>query len=133
MRKPVLTITTLCVLIFSCISNRNRVAQTVPAFKKSPLDSAYTPIRPAIQTFTIDNTKATTIKAAHGTEILIPAGCFVSANGDKVENAQVEVVEAFSLAEFVTSGLATLSNGQVLISNGMAYINAKAGNENLQL
>lgn len=133
MQKPVITIVTCCLLVFSCVSNKNRVAQTVPAFKKSPLDSAYTPIRPALQTFTINNSKPTTIKATHGTEIQIPAGCFISANGDKVENVQLEVVEAFSLPEFVTSGLATLSNGQVLISNGMAYINAKAGNENLQL
>jgi hypothetical protein len=132
MRKPTIA-ATLCILIFSCISNKNRTAQTVPAFKKSPLDSIYTPIRPALQTFTIDNTKTTTIKAAHGTEILIPAGSLVTASGDKLTNVQLEVVEAFSLPDFVTSGLATISNGQMLISNGMAYINAKAGNEDLQL
>jgi hypothetical protein len=133
MRKLFLIATTLCLLIFSCTNNKNKTTQTVPAFKQSPLDSAYATIRPAIQIFTIDNTKTITIKAAHGTEILIPAGCLANANGDKVENAQLEVVEAFTLPEFITSGLATISNGQLLISNGMAYINAKAGNENLQL
>lgn len=133
MRKLLLTATTLCILILSCTSDKNKGAQTAPAFKQSPLDSVYATIRPAIQTFTIDNKKTTAIKAARGTEILIPAGSLVTANGEPVENAQLEVVEAFSLAEFVSSGLATISNGQLLISNGMAYINAKAGNENLQL
>jgi hypothetical protein len=133
MRKLFLTAATFCALIVSCTGDKNKGVQTAPAFKQSPLDSAYATIRPAIQTFTIDNKKTNTIKAARGTEILIPAGSLVTADGKPVENAQLEVVEAFSLDEFVTSGLATISNGQLLISNGMAYINAKAGNENLQL
>jgi len=133
MPKPFLLAATLCVLLISCFNNKNKGIKTAPAFKQSPLDSAYATLRPAIQTFTINNSKVSRIKAKNGTEILIPADCLVSANGDKVENIQLEIVEAFSLPEFVTSGLATMSNGRLLISNGMVYINARSGNENLQL
>lgn len=133
MPKPHFLVFAVVVLLASCFNNKQKAIQTAPAFKQSPLDSAYAAIRPAIQTFTINNSKVTRIKATNGTEVLIPAGCLVTANGEPVENAQLEIVEAFTLPGFVTSGLATQSNGKLLISNGMVYINAKAGNENLRL
>ncbi|OQP62638.1 hypothetical protein A3860_26875 [Niastella vici] len=133
MRKLFPTAITLCVLLFSCTNHKKTAIKTTPAFKQTALDSVYMAIRPAIQTFTINNSKGTRIKAANGTEVLVPADCFVTADGDKVENVQLEIVEAFSLPQFVTSGLATISDGKLLISNGMLYINAKSGEQNLQL
>ena len=133
MSKPQFLAIALAILLACCHNNKQKSIQTAPAFKQGPLDSAYAAIRPAIQTYTIDNSKATTIKATNGTEILLPAGCLVTANGEPVTNAQLEIVEAFTLPGFVTSGLATISNGKLLLSNGMVYVNAKAGNENLQL
>jgi hypothetical protein len=122
---------TLCVLLFAC-SNDKKTA-SVPTFKQSPLDSAYAPIRPAVQKFSIDNSKVSRVKAANGTEILIPANCFVTASGDPVQQAELEVAEVFSLDGFITAGLVTISDGRLLISNGMLYINARSGKEQLQL
>jgi hypothetical protein len=98
------------------------------------MDSAYTQIRPNIQSFTIDNNKASVVKAANGTQLLIPANCFTTADGDAVKGSvQLEIVEAFSLKDFITSNLTTLSDDKLLISNGMIFINAKSGNEILQI
>lgn len=132
MPKPYILLAVLA-LLASCSHNKQKTISTVPAFKQGPLNAAYAPIRPAIQTFTINNSKVTSIKAANGTEVLIPAGCLVTANGEPVANAQLEIVEAFTLPGFVASGLATQSNGKLLLSNGMIYLNAKAGKEELQL
>lgn len=133
-RKVLCLLLAIPLFLISCISKKDTAATTrPPAFQQGPLDSVYTALRPAIQTFTIDNKKTDKIKAANGTEILIPANCFVTADGDPVEKVQLEVVEAFSLPAFVASGLATMSGDKLLISNGMIYLNARAGDENLSL
>jgi len=120
-------------LIQSC-TNPNSKVTTVAAFKPGPLDAAYATLRPKIQQFNIDNKKVNTVKAAGGTDILIPANCFVDGNGNSIEgNVQVEIVEAFSLQDFITSGLATTSDDKILMSNGMMYINAMSGDTKLQL
>lgn len=115
----------------SCSLKNNTASPTI--FKQTKLDSAYTSIRPTIQLFKIDNNRPNKIVAANGTEVLVPAECFTKPNGDKVREVQIEIVEAFSLSDFISSGLTTLSNGQLLMSNGMIFLNAKSGNENLQL
>jgi hypothetical protein len=121
-------------LLQSCTDDPNKKIIIKPAFKQSPLDSVYADLRPKIQTFTIDNKKATIVKAVNGTAILVPANCFVDGNGDMVTgNVKLEIVEAFSLADFIISGLATISGDKMLISNGMIYINATSGDTRLQL
>jgi hypothetical protein len=120
-------------LLFSCVDKKIKNAAGVSPFKASPIDSAYASVRPVVQVFTIDNNQVNKIIAKNGTEVLVPAACFVTADGKAVENVEIEVVEAFSLPEFVSSGLATVSNGRLLMSNGMIYINARSGNEILQL
>ena len=125
----------IAVLLFmQACTNPNSKIPTITSFKTSPLDSAYTTLRPSIQTFNIDNKKVNTVKATGGTEILIPANCFADGNGNIIQgNVQVEIVEAFSLQDFITSGLATTSGDKILLSNGMMYINATSGNTKLQL
>ncbi len=133
MRTLLLCLLSFFILLQSCSNNGgNKIPERI-AFKQNPMDSVYSKLRPALQFFTIDNTKATVIKAANGTQVLVPANCFVNRNGDAAGNVQLEVVEAFSLQDFVTSGLATVSGDKLLISNGMMYVNARSGDEPLQL
>lgn len=134
MKRLLLLTVVVSVFCVSCTYSKNKGSNAVvPIFQSNPLDSAYGSLRPVVQRFTIDNQRVNTVKAANGTEILIPADCFVLANGDRAAQVELEIVEAFSLKDFVVSGLATLSQGQLLESNGMLYINAKAGPENLRL
>ncbi len=134
--KYFLTILSACLLIlYSCTETSNKKSVTISqAFKPSPLDSAYSPIRPRVQTFTINTSRSNTVTAINGTQLLIPADCFTTAEGKSVEGTvQVEVIETTSLNDFVTAGLATVSNGRILESNGMMYINARSGNDPVEI
>lgn len=125
----------LCsLLLIACSHGDNKKTNSLSAFKPTAMDSAYGKIRPQLQHFTVNTGKTNIIKASNGTEIMLPAECFVNADGEIIKgNVQVEIVEAFSLKDFISSGLATISNDKLLISNGMMYINAKAGDEQLQV
>lgn len=125
---------TFLLLLQSCADDPNKKIPVKTIFKQSGMDTVYGSLRPKIQTFNIDNNKAIAIKAANGTEILVPANCFVNGNGEMVTgNINIELVEAFSLQDFITSGLATVSGDKMLLSNGMMYINAASGDIKLQL
>lgn len=117
--------------LFSCAGTEPEAKFQRPAFKETPVEQAYAKIRPATQKFEIDQTQTTTIVADKKTEILIPKDCFVDNNGNPVEGPiELEVVEVFALADFITAGLATLSDDKLLISNGMLYLDAKSASGN---
>ncbi|MFK7775538.1 MAG: hypothetical protein AB8F94_25575 [Saprospiraceae bacterium] len=103
-------------------------------FKSTPLDEVYQDLRPEVQEFSISNNQPNKIKAAKGTEIFVPENSFVDANGNPIKGkVEVKIIEAFSLEDFITSGLVTQSNGQLLISNGMINIDASAGGQAVEL
>ncbi|WP_338769782.1 hypothetical protein WAF17_10535 [Bernardetia sp. ABR2-2B] len=69
-----------------------------------------------------------------GTQIFIPQNSFVDTNGKPIEGkVTIEVVEAFELSDFITSGLTTLSDDKLLLSNGMLFIDATTDGNSLQL
>ncbi|MFT6320686.1 MAG: hypothetical protein ACJAT4_001614, partial [Granulosicoccus sp.] len=103
-------------------------------FKSTPLDSVYQDLRPEVQEFSILNNQPNKIKATKGTEIFVPENSFVDAGGNPIKGeVEVKLIEAFSMEDFITSGLATQSNGQLLISNGMINIDATAGGKAVEL
>lgn len=82
-----------------------------------------------MQTFTLDAGKDNTIKGEKGTELTIPKNTFTDAEGNAVTgNITVQLKEALSISDIVTGGLTTTSNGEILSSGGMLYVNAKQGN-----
>jgi hypothetical protein len=134
-KRTLLMFSALMIMLASCSnkSNRNKLTVLSP-FNASPADSAYAALRPTVQSFTVDNSRTNTLKAANGTEIFLPVGCFVQANGKPVMgNVQVEMVEVAALSDFISAGLATVAGDKMLMSRGMLYINAKAGGEQLQI
>lgn len=121
-------------IVTACNTKPEKPLAVLKAFQPSVTDSIYNNIRPQVQLFNVDNNAAHTITAAGGTTILLPAKCFLNAAGEVAEgHVQVELVEALSLKDFISGGLATVSDGKLLISNGMMYINATANGEQLQL
>lgn len=118
-------------MLFSCIGNKPEAEFKRPVFKETPVANAYATIRPSMQKFEIDNNQTTRIVADKKTEILIPKDCFVDNHGNPVKGSiEMEVVEVFALADFITAGLATLSDDKLLISNGMLYLDAKSASGN---
>src|SRR5689334_4889042 len=69
------------------------------------------------QFITIDNSKDTVVTTANGALIKIGKGSF---SKDKV---QLEIKEAYSIEQMILSGLTTQSDGDILRSGGMIYVN----------
>jgi hypothetical protein len=105
-----------------------------PIFEETKASPAYESMRPEIQSFTIDNSKPSTVSADKGTEIRIPENCFTDKDGKPVTGeVQLEIVEAFSMTDIISSGLTTLSDGELIQSNGMLFIDAKSNGQSLNL
>jgi len=86
------------------------------------------------QFFNIDLSKDTTIVGNNGTKIVIPKNAFVDAQGNLINKAiQFELSEALTLDEMILSNLTTTSNGKLLQTDGMIFINATSNSENLKI
>ena len=74
--------------------------------------------------YTIDPTKDTTLTTAQGAVLTIAAGTLDAGSPGPI---QLEVKEAYSLADILRGRLLTNSQGHALSSGGMIYINAAGG------
>lgn len=83
------------------------------------------------QGFVIDNAKDTVIETENGMVLVIPENAFVDENGNAITNVNFEVKEAFETADILKAGLTTLSDGRLLETGGMFFLNAydKEGNK----
>jgi hypothetical protein len=86
------------------------------------------------QKFNVNSTKENKIKAEHGTEITIPADAFVFEDGT-VAKGKIDftVKEALQTEDILLTGLTTVSNGKLLQTGGMVYIEASINGKKLKL
>ncbi len=78
----------------------------------------------AAQIFSIDITKDTVIHTRNGAMIRIPQGTLV-VDGTQIVN--LEIKEAYTIADIVAGGLTTKAGKDLLSSGGMVYVNAVEG------
>lgn len=114
MKKAALLITTLLLLIYSCTSEKNHPFLSTNNIR--------------LQIFTIDPLKENQIKGARGGLFTIPAGAFEGTGA-----VTIELKEVYTPIEILASGLSTESNGELLESGGMFYLNAKRDGKALTL
>jgi mono/diheme cytochrome c family protein len=115
--KPFLfLLLTLSVLLCACNKN-NRP----PVLSRSNLKSSF---------INLDAAAAYTLKTARGAIIKIEQNSFKINGNTKL---QLEIKEAYSMQDILLAGLSTESNGNLLKSGGMIYINATAGSEQVEL
>lgn len=81
------------------------------------------------QVFTIDPDKDTVIETSGGIIFAIPAGAFIGAK----DPMTIEVREALTSFDVMKAGLSTTSNGALLETGGMFYLNARNGETSLKL
>ena len=83
------------------------------------------------QNFSFSAAKGTVIEGEKGTVLQIPANCFVDSKGNVV-NGEISFLlqEAYSYSDMLFQNLNTVSDGQLLETGGMLFIEAKdqAGN-----
>lgn len=84
------------------------------------------------QVYKIDPKRDTVIETENGIVFQFGANIFLNKFGENPEEPiDIEVKEAMTPADIIKAGLSTSSNGQLLETGGMFYINARSGNDNL--
>ena len=102
----------------------NKVSQNDP-FAKTMVESQF---------FDIDAKEDQVVEGKNGTVLIMPKGCFKDAKGNVVEDdITVELAEASNLEDMILSNLATTSDGKLLESGGMLYVNATKNGEKLTI
>lgn len=102
--------------------------------KKVSLKTILAELSPQVQSFKIDPTTPTTIHGKKGTIIEFPKGIFQFKNGSSPQTIiSIHLKECYSFADIITEGLHTQSYSKILETGGMVNIEAKIGNDTLQL
>lgn len=88
-------------------------------------------IRPQI--FEINTSSDTVIETREGIVFSIPANAFKNKSGDVNGTVELEVKEAMNPGDIMQAGLSTMSDGKLLETGGMFYLNARQDGENLSI
>lgn len=112
--KKLLLLVTITILIYSCFTHSPKKVLNTGNIR--------------LQNFKIDNSKDTFLVAARGGIFKISKESF-DADGP----VDIEIKEVYSPTEILYAGLTTESNGRLLESGGMFYINAKSNGKQLDL
>lgn len=138
MKNTPLILALLLLFLVSCKDEKQQeveqdvTTETPDLIADSGNRKAFTTDNLNMQTFTLDAGKDNTIKGEKGTELTIPKNTFTDAQGNLVTgNITVQLKEALSISDIVTGGLTTTSNGEILSSGGMLYVNAKQGDNDV--
>ena len=124
----------LLILIFafySCKSDKSNISSN-SLFGNLPTQLVDTlkQIGQRIQIQEIDPTKDNVIVGDSGTRIFISANSIVNEQGKTISNkVKIELKENYAFADFITSNLQTISNDELLQTQGMIYLNATSGND----
>jgi len=103
-------------------------------FPETELKGLYEALQPAVETFKVSGSEDVLVEAKGGTKVFIPKGAFVNRKGETIEGeVDIEVQEVLDMGSFINSGLQTVSDGQVLVSEGMMYVNAKVAGEQVAI
>lgn len=129
MRKlALLAFISLITLFSSCTFDKE--TSTVKFASTDPFKETITPS----QTFTIVGKDDNVVEGKNGTLIVIPAGSFKDTDGNTVnEKIEIELTEALSLEDMILSNLTTTSDGHLLQTDGMLYLNATMGGKQLHI
>lgn len=86
------------------------------------------------QFFTISAEESIALSGKDGTTIWIPSDLFVHQDGRSAQgDIQLEMREAYTYADMIAQGLSTHSGASMLETGGMVYLEARSGDEKLQI
>lgn len=86
------------------------------------------------QIFTLHPDSAVVVTGDEGTTMTIRPHSFIKKDGSRPDSIiTLELKEAYSKSEMIFNGLSTMSDGKLLESGGMIYINAMSGQDTLSL
>src|SRR5689334_22449712 len=107
----------LVLLVSSCGTKKTNQSVLTPANLKSAF-------------ITLNADSAYVLKAPKGAILKIARNSFDVKPGEKI---RLEIKEAFTASDILLAGLTTKSNGKLLQSGGMIYINATANDKAVKI
>lgn len=123
-------LTFLALLLMQCNSVTEKIESTVKFSANDPFQQTIVPSQNFKLNANIDNV----VEGENGTILIMPKGCFKNSKGEIVtEQIKVELSEALSVEEMLLSNLTTTSDGKLLETDGMIYINATVNGEQLTI
>jgi hypothetical protein len=118
----------ICLISLQCNTSVDEIEETSKISANDPFRKTIVPS----QYFSININEDNIIEGENGTIVVIPKDCFVDAKGVPISGQiQIELAEAFSLDEMLLSNLTTSSNGNLLKTEGMIFINATQNEKQL--
>ena len=129
MKLNILMVLGFIIVFSSCSEKQNTSAETkakifAELFGQEAIESEF---------FKINTKTDTLLTSRAGTKYRIYANSFAIAPTDSTQYIQLEIKEAFKPLEFVMGNLTTRSNGKILSSDGMLFINAYINNKSVPL
>lgn len=128
--------------LFSCSNNssvneesKNQIEiEERVSIPKTKADILINQLRPKSQIFEIDANSDFSIAGENGTQIYIPRNSFINENGETITGkVEIELIEILSVSDFIKTNLQTISNGNLLQSEGMLFIDAKSNGQTVAL
>ena len=126
-----LTVATVLVLINKVLNDRdNNIGYERNEANTQEWSDADKYIAPEL--FKIKGNRDTVIETKGGIIFTIPARAFLDAKGDEVpDEIEIEVKEALTASDIIQAGLSNTSNGKLLETGGMFFLNARKDGKNL--
>lgn len=126
MKKTIAFLNFLILLLSACSTHWDEAKSTsANVFNRELLPSSK---------FSITTDRDTIIQGVSGTSLLIKKNTFADQNGKAVNGKiEIELKEALSMEAIVMGNLTTVSNGNILQSGGMIYIDATSNREKLSI
>jgi hypothetical protein len=130
MRQKILQITLAIIIIFGFFWLYKIIFLDTPKIEKNPYSFNNIPS----QTFLIQSSNDTVITSQSGSILIFHKNSFVDNNGTLINGLiEIEFKEILDKADIIFSGLTTTSNGKILESGGMIYINANSNGQTVEL
>lgn len=117
-------------LFINCSSDKKK-KWNIPVDSITEIDSVLSPIT---EKFQIQASEESVLKGKKGTSLYIPANSFQFDDGTvPKEHITIEIKECLSLTDMIFENLHTISDDQILETNGMIYLNAEADGKKLSI
>lgn len=131
--KPLIFIPLFALTLFSCKENQENPIEIVTS-EPSVISNILNTDNIETQRFIISGNADTTIVGKNGTKVSIEQKSFETSSGYIIEGPiKVELKECLDQKTIVLAGLATMSNGKILESDGMINLEAYFKGEAVQI
>ncbi len=139
--KTISIVVLVSIILFSCGSDPASEDNSQPiiiedriAFPDSAREAAFASFRPETQNFSVDASDDTLLVGKGGTTVFVAQNSFIGSDGKPVTGPiEIKMIEVLSANDIIRSNMQTVCDGQILESEGMLFIDAKANNQSVAL